>query len=122
GGDGRFLMLDLEPGAYMLQFRAPGFRVSQYGVRMIAQIDRDISVRLSPLEVGDRFTPEMAKQVAIEANLRRAWRARGAMTVGRDELERWAAAPLGVALNGSSAAAVLRQTDPNCILLNGHEV
>lgn len=120
--NGRFLLLDLDPGAYVLQFRAPGYRITQYSVRMVAQIDRDISIRLAPFEVGDRFTPEMAKQVAREAHQRRAWRARGAVSVGRDELERWGTAPLGVALSSSSATPVLKETDANCILLNGYEV
>lgn len=120
--DGRFLLLDLDPGAYVLQFRAPGYRVSQHGVRMIKQIDRDITVRLSPIEEGDRFTAEMAQLVAVEANVRRAWRGALAMFVGRDVLEGWDTAPLGVALNGSAAAAVLPDTDLNCILIDGHEV
>ncbi len=120
--NGRFLLLDLDPGAYVLQFRAPGYRITQYSVRMIAQIDRDLAVRLAPFDVGDRFTPEMAKQVAREANQRRAWRTRGATSVGRDEFERWGEAPLAVALAASSAAPVARLVDPNCLLLNGYEI
>jgi len=119
--DGRFLLLDLDPGAYVLQFRATGYRVSQYSVRMVPQVDRDLTIRLSPHERGDRFTAEMAKQVAVEANLRRAWRSRGATSVSRDELERWENAPLAVALAGSSAGIQLRDVDVNCLLINGYE-
>lgn len=121
GADGRWLMLDLEPGAYVVQFRAPGYRVSQYSVRMAPQVDRSLAVKLFPIDANDRFTAEMAELVAVEASLRRAWRSRGVIIVGRDELERFDNAPLATALNGSSAVESLRNVDLNCLLIDGFE-
>lgn len=118
--DGRFLLLDLQPGNYLLQFRKPGYRVGQYGLRMVAQIERDISTRLRPL--GDsRFTPELAEIVAVEANRRQSMRGAQAVIVPRDELERWGNQPLDLALQGTSAGVVIREVNKSCLLLNGHE-
>jgi hypothetical protein len=120
--DGRFIMTDLRPGSYVLQFRAPGYRVSQYGVRMIAQIDRDVTIRLRPFDArNDRLPAALAAQVAIEANSRIGMRGAQSMIVGREELERWDTAPLGIALFGSAAANVLRVTNSSCVLVDGHE-
>lgn len=118
---GRFLLTDLAPGSYILQFRAPGYRVSQYALRMIAQIDRDLTIKLRPIEVGDRFTAEMAAQVAFEANQRIGFRGALSMVIGREELERWDRAPLGVALAGSAAGNTLRFVPQACVLVNGFE-
>lgn len=118
--DGRFLLLDLKPGSYLLQFRKPGYRVGQYGLRMVAEIERDISHRMRPL--GDsRFTPELAEIVAVEANRRQGMRGAQARMVGRDELERWGNQPLDLALQGTSAGVVIREVNSSCLLINGHE-
>jgi hypothetical protein len=118
--DGRFLLLDLKPGNYLLQFRKPGYRVGQYGLRMVAEIERDISTRLRPL--GDtRFTPEFAEIVAREADRRQGMRGALSVIVGRDQLERWGTQPLDLALHGTSAAVVLRDVNRACVLLNGWE-
>jgi hypothetical protein len=119
--EGRFLLTDLDPGSYILQFRSPGYRVAQYSLRMIPQIDRDISMRLRPIEAGDRLTAELAAEVALETNRRLGFRGAQSMVIGREELERWDTAPLGVALNGTSAALLLREVPAACILVNGHE-
>ena len=118
--DGRFLLLDLRPGNYLLQFRKPGYRVGQYGLRMVAEIEREITTRLRPL--GDsRFTPELAEIVARESDHRQGMRGALAVIVGRDQLERWGAQPLDLALQGTSAAVVLRDVNRACVLLNGWE-
>jgi len=119
--DGRFLLTDLDPGSYILQFRLSGYRVSQYALRMVPQIDRDITIKLRPLERGDRFSPEVAAQVALETNQRIGFRGALSMVIGRDELERWDTAPLGVALGGSRAALMLQNVPTACLLLNGYE-
>lgn len=118
---GRFLLTDLAPGSYILQFRAPGYRVSQYALRMIPQIDRDLTIKLRPIEIGDRFTAEMAAQIALETNQRIGFRGAFSMVIGREELERWDRAPLGVALAGSAAGNLLRTVPQACILVNGFE-
>jgi hypothetical protein len=118
---GAFLMTDLAPGSYILQLRKDGYRVTQYAVRMIEQIDRNISMRLRPLDPADRFTPEIAALVAREMDSRLAWRNNDAVLVTREELERFDSAPLGVALGGSTAAVILRRVATQCILLNGYE-
>lgn len=120
-GEGRFLLTDLNPGSYILQFRKSGYRVSQYALRMIAQIDRDITIKMRPLEASDAFSPEIAAQVALETNRRIGFRGAQSMVVGREELERWDTAPLGVALNGSVAGALIREVPAACILVNGYE-
>ena len=119
--EGRFLLTDLDPGSYILQLRAPGYRVSQYSLRMIPQIDRELSIRMRPIEAGDRFTAAMAAQVALETNQRIGFRGALSVVIGREELDRWDRAPLGVALNGSAAGAILRNVPQACILLNGYE-
>lgn len=119
--DGQFLLTDLAPGSYILQFRAPGYRVAQYSLRMIPQIDRDVAMRLRPIDPADRFTAELAAEVALETNRRIGFRGAQSMVVGREELERWDTAPLGVALNGSMAGALMRDVPAACILVNGHE-
>ncbi|HRN52457.1 MAG TPA: carboxypeptidase regulatory-like domain-containing protein [Gemmatimonadaceae bacterium] len=118
---GRFLLTDLAPGSYIMQFRAPGYRVSQYALRMIPQIDRDITIKLRPITPGDRFTAEMAAQVALETNQRIGFRGAFSMVIGREELERWDTAPLGVALNGSAAGNMMRNVPQACVLINGFE-
>ena len=119
--EGRFLLTDLAPGSYIMQFRAPGYRVSQYALRMIPQIDRDITIKLRAIEPGDRFTAEMAAQVALETNQRIGFRGAFSTVVGREELERWDRAPLGVALAGSIAANTMQNVPTACILVNGFE-
>lgn len=119
--DGRYVLLDLKPGNYLLQFRAPGFRVSQYGLRMVAQIERDITTKLQPARSTDRMTPAVAAAVALEANRRQSLRGAQSMLMGRDELERFDTAPLSDALASSRAALLLREVNTSCILLNGHE-
>ncbi|MBX3134476.1 MAG: carboxypeptidase regulatory-like domain-containing protein [Gemmatimonadaceae bacterium] len=121
GNDGRFILIDLRPGSYILQFRAPGYRVAQYGVRMIAQIDRDVTIRLRPFDRNDRFPAALAAQVVLEANRRHAMRGARSVIVGRDELERWDTAPLGIALGASQGAIAMRETNLSCILVDGHE-
>jgi hypothetical protein len=119
--EGRFLLTDLNPGSYILQFRKGGYRVSQYALRMIAQIERDITIKLRPLEASDAFSPELAVQVALETNQRIGFRGAQSMVIGREEFERWDTAPLGVALNGSVAGAIIREVPAACILVNGYE-
>lgn len=119
--NGQFLLTDLDPGSYVMQFRAPGYRVSQYALRMIAQIDRDITIKLRPIERGDRFTAEMAALIAQETNQRLAFRGAFSMVIGREELERWGRAPLGVALAGSAAGTMMRNVPEACVLVNGYE-
>lgn len=119
--EGRFLLTDLAPGSYIMQFRAPGYRVSQYALRMIPQIDRDITIKLRSIEPGDRYTAEMAAQVARETNQRIGFRGAFSTVVGREELERWDRAPLGVALAGSIAANTMQNVPTACILVNGFE-
>lgn len=118
---GRYVLLDLKPGNYLLQFRAPGYRVSQYGLRMVAQIERDITTKLQYARTGDRMTAQVAAAVAIEANSRHSLRGGQSMILGRDELERFDTAPLAVALASSRAALLLEQVNQSCILVNGHE-
>lgn len=119
--EGRFLLTDLNPGSYILQFRANGYRVSQYALRMIPQIDRDITIKLRQIEANDGFTAERAAQVAIETNRRIGFRGAQSMVIGREELERWDRAPLGVALNGSVAGTLIREVPQACVLINGWE-
>lgn len=119
--DGRYVLLDLKPGNYLLQFRAPGFRVSQYGLRMVAQIERDITTKLQRARVGDRMTAAVAAAVALEAHRRQALRGAQSVLMGRDELERYDTAPLGDALTNSRAGLMLREVNLDCILVNGHE-
>lgn len=119
--EGRFLLTDLDPGSYIIQFRAPGYRVSQYALRMIPQIDRDLTIKLRPIQPGDRFTAEMAAQVAVETNQRIGFRGAFSMVIGREELDRWDTAPLGVVLNSSIAAPTMRWVPSACILINGFE-
>ena len=119
--EGRFLLTDLEPGSYVLQFRQSGYRVSQYALRMIPQIDRDVTIKLRPLQPNDPYTAEVAAQVALETNQRLGFRGALSMVVGREELERWDTAPLGVALNGSVAGAIMREVPNSCIIINGYE-
>jgi len=118
---GRYVLLDLKPGNYLLQFRAPGYRVSQYGLRMVAQIERDITTKLQRARVGDRMTAAVAASVALEAHRRQSMRGANSMLLGRDELERFDVAPLGVALRSSRAALLLEQVNSDCVLINGHE-
>lgn len=120
-GDGRFLITDLNPGSYILQFRKTGYRVSQYALRMIAQIDRDVTIKLRPIDASDSFTPELAVQVALETNRRIGFRGAQSMVVGREDLERWDTAPLGIALNGTFAGNIIREVPAACILVNGYE-
>lgn len=118
---GRYLIVDLQPGSYVLQFRAQGYRVSQYGVRMVAQIDRDITTRLRPFGPSDRLSVEVAAAVALEAHRRQGMRGARSVIIGRDQLERFDRAPLAVALAGTEAAIVLPDVNSACILVDGHE-
>jgi hypothetical protein len=118
---GRYLLVDLQPGSYLLQFRAMGYRVSQYGVRMVAQIDRDITTRLRPFGANDRLSVELAAVVALEANRRQGMRGGRSVIIGREQLERFDRAPLSVALAGTEAAIVLPDVNTACILVDGHE-
>ncbi len=119
--DGGFLLVDLDPGHYLLQFRKPGYTVAQYGLHMVREIDREFTVRLRP--AGDsRLTPELAAVVAVEANRRQSMKGARAAVISRDELARFSGAPLAAALLESSAAVTLRETGGSCVLINGHEV
>lgn len=119
--DGRYVLLDLTPGNYMLQFRAPGFKVSQYGLRMVAQIERDITTKLQPASSRDRMSVPVAAAVALEANRRQSLRGAQSMLLGRDELQQFDVAPLGDALRSSRAALLLDRVNASCVLLNGFE-
>jgi hypothetical protein len=118
---GRYVLLDLKPGNYLLQFRAPGYRVSQYGLRMVAQIERDITTKLQRARAGDRMSAAVAASVALEAHRRQSLRGTQSILMGRDELERYDTAPLGDALLNSRAGLLLREVNTSCILINGHE-
>ncbi len=118
---GRYVLLDLKPGNYLMQFRAPGYRVSQYGLRMVAQIERDITTKLQRARTGDLMTAQVAAAVALEANRRHSLRGGQSLIMGRDELERFDVAPLGVALGNSRATLLLREINSSCILINGYE-
>lgn len=118
---GRYVLLDLKPGNYLMQFRAPGYRVSQYGLRMVAQIERDITTKLQFARSGDLMTAQVAAAVALEANRRHSLRGAQSLIMGRDELERFDIAPLSVALAGSRASLLLQEVNSSCILINGHE-
>lgn len=118
---GRYVLLDLKPGNYLMQFRAPGYRVSQYGLRMVAQIERDITTKLQYARTGDLMTAQVAAAVALEANRRQSLRGGQSLIMGRDELERFDVAPLSVALGNSRAALLLQQVNTSCILINGFE-
>jgi hypothetical protein len=63
----------------------------------------------------------MAVQVSLETNQRLGFRGAFSMVVGREELERWDTAPLGVALEGSVAGMMIRNVPQACILINGFE-
>lgn len=121
GADGRYMLVDLQPGSYLLQFRASGYRVAQYGVRMVAQIDRDITTRLRPFGANDRLSVEVAAAVALEAHRRQGMRGGRSVIIGRDQLERFDNAPLSVALAGTEAAIVLPEVNTACLLVDGHE-
>jgi hypothetical protein len=118
--DGGFLLVDLDPGHYLLQFRKQGYTVAQYGLHMVREIDREFTVRLRPS--GDsRLTPELAAVVALEANRRQSMKGARAAVISRDELARFRDAPLAAALLESPAGLTLRETGSSCILINGHE-
>ncbi len=119
--EGRYILLDLKPGSYLLQFRAPGFRVSQYGLRMVEQIERDITTKLRRATSADRMTAAVAAAVALEANRRQSLRGTQSMILGRDELERYDTAPLGDILANTRAGLLLGNVNTSCIMLNGHE-
>jgi hypothetical protein len=119
--EGRYVLLDLKPGNYLLQFRAPGFRVSQYGLRMVEQIERDITTKLQPATTRDRMTVPVAAAVALEATRRQSLRGGQSMLLGRDELERYDTQPLGDALGNTRANLLLPNVNTSCILLNGYE-
>lgn len=118
---GRYVLLDLKPGNYLMQFRAPGYRVSQYGLRMVAQIERDITTKLQRARTGDLMTAQVAAAVALETNRRHSLRGAQSLIMGRDELERFDIAPLSVALGNSRAALLLQQVNTSCILVNGFD-
>lgn len=121
GEDGRFAFLDLDPGLYLVQWRKKGYEVAQFSVRIVHDLDRDLAVRMY-LADNERYTPELAAVVALEATRRQGMAGGRATIVGRDELERWEEAPLGVALNGSSGAIALREAGLSCVIVNGHDV
>ncbi len=119
--DGRFLLMDLDPGHYLLQFRKQGYTVAQYGLHMVRDLERDFTVRLRP--AGDsRLTAELAAVVALEANRRQSMRGARSAVVTRDELARFRTAPLMAALLESSAGLAIRETGGSCVLINGFEM
>lgn len=119
--EGRFLLLDLAPGNYVLQIRALGYRVAQFGLRMLPQMERDLTFRLRTASLEDELQIPRAVEVANEANRRLGLRGGRAVIIGREQLERHGSAPLGVALAGTEAALVFNQVGGSCILLNGSE-
>ena len=118
---GRFLLVDLAPGNYVLQIRALGYRVAQFGLRMLPQMERDLTFRLRTASLEDELQIPRAVDVASEANRRLGLRGGRAVIIGREQLERHGSAPLGVALSGTEAALVFNQVGGSCILLNGSE-
>lgn len=120
GKDGRFVFTDLDPGLYLMQWRKAGYAVAQMSVRMVNKLERDFAVRLRPLG-KDGLTPEVAAVVAHETNRRLGFAGGRAKVIGRDELERFGAATLSVALKGSSAMDAYLNTPASCVLINGHE-
>jgi hypothetical protein len=119
--DGRFVFLDVRPGDWLLQIRKRGYRLQQRGIRMLPGIERDLAIRLHAGE-DPRFSTALAVVVAREADRRQSMRGGRAVVVGRDELESWENAPLGVALLGSSGGMALREAGSACVLVDGHEV
>jgi hypothetical protein len=119
--DGRFVFLDVAPGDWLLQVRKPGFGVQQRGVRMLASIERDLAIRLRKGE-NPRLSTQLAVVVAAEATRRQSMRGGRSVVVGRDALEPWENASLGVALLGSEAGLALREAGSACVLVDGHEV
>lgn len=120
GEAGEFWFADLPPGTYLMQWRKTGYAVSHRSVQMVIGIDRDISVRLSPIG-KNRFTAELAAVVAAEASVRQGMAGSQAIVIGRDELDTFGKARLVDALRTSSGATAFRDVPQACVLVNGHE-
>lgn len=106
--DGRFIFVDLAPGNYLIEVRAPGYAVARRAVQMVARIERDLAIRLH--SAGDeRYTAELARVVAQEADRRKSLAGARAVRVGREELERWKDTPLAQALMEGSGALAMRE-------------
>jgi len=106
--DGRFIFTDLPTGNYLLEVRSPGYSISRRGVQMVGRIERDMAIRLRAA-TDTRFTAELAKVVAQEADRRKSLAGARAVFVGRDELARWKDTPLLDALMEGSGALALRE-------------
>jgi hypothetical protein len=108
--DGRFIFVDLPTGIYMLEIRKTGYRLGRRGVQMVAQIERDFTIRLYAGE-DPRTSVAFAQLLAKEADTRKSLAGVNATFVTRSELERWKDAPLDVALNGSSGFLAKRAVE-----------
>jgi hypothetical protein len=122
GPDGRFVFFDIAPGAYLLETRAVGRPPKRAAVRMVAQIDRDLTVRL---ERGD-YSRKAFERDAIavrEARTRQSSARPTAAVVGREEFAPLGKAPLSVALRQTSGAIAwsLVPGGQACVVLNGDE-
>jgi hypothetical protein len=118
---GRFDLLDLKPGLYLLQFSKTGYKVAQRSIRMTERLDREVAVRLDPIG-RDRYTAEVAAIVAKEADSRLGLRSLEGIVIGRDELEKFGKTRLDEALKFSSGRNAYLKTSTECLLINGHEL
>jgi len=94
GRDGAFLFPDIAPGKWLIRVSKPGFVPRVVGLQMLAQVERNLTIRLSPPD-GSTMISRSDETAWQEHGRRRAFTAgTGAALVTREELARFGDQPL----------------------------
>ncbi|MBI3790322.1 MAG: carboxypeptidase regulatory-like domain-containing protein [Gemmatimonadetes bacterium] len=128
--DGRFLFLDIAPGRYMLRVRKLGYGQVRRSVQMARQLERTISVvmtplplTLSPVEIIAQSGLSSRDSVAqVEFSIRRRMAGSQSDLMIRDELAELGKSPLNFAIRQKAKGIASKElAESACVLIDGQQ-
>lgn len=112
GRDGAFLFTDVAPGKWLVRASRPGFVPRVVGIQMVAQVERNLTIKLTPPDGSDVIGrgEESAWQ---EHGRRRAFTVgTGAALLTREDLARFGDQPLDRVVEAAAPVATLSMLAP----------